>query len=533
MIVRISAVLMLLAIIVGIPFFLRPAENLLLRADDSLVIISPHNEAIRYEFTQAFARYYQAKTGRMIRVDWRLVGGTSEIARYLSSEYFNEFKRFWENSGRLWTREVEAAFDNHRIVLPDSSEADDLAQSARRAFLKRTDGIGIDVFFGGGAFDFNRQAVAGRLVPSGIQELRPEWFQTESIPAMVSGELFYDPNDLWVGTCISAFGIIFNRDSLQRLGFEGTPSQWSDLTDPRFFKQVALADPTKSGSTAKAFEMVIQQKMQQRMAMGGADEATLLAEGWRDGLRLIQQASANARYFTDAAGKVPIDVSLGDAAIGMCIDFFGRFQSEANRPADGGESRVGYITPVGGSSAGVDPIGMLRGAPNPEVALAFIEFVLSIEGQKLWNYRVGEPGGPVRYALRRPPIRKEMYVSKHLQRSSDPEVNPYMDAGDFVYRPEWTGPLFRSMSFIIRVMSLDTHDEQRRAWRALVEADFPREAMAAFSDLGPVDYEAAQTVIRQTLSSTDRIEEVRLARDLGSHFRERYRETIRLAREGR
>ncbi len=533
MILRIAAVFIALIIVVGIPFALRPAEDLLARADDTLVIITPHNEAIRYEFTQAFARHYREHTGRTVRIEWRLVGGTSEIARYLASEYFNEFRRSWEGSGRPWAREIEAAFDNPRVQLPALASEDSPEQAARRAFLNHQGGIGIDLFFGGGAFDFGRQAAAGRIVDSGILERRPEWFTDASIPQMVSGEPFYDEDGLWIGTCISAFGITYNRDSLKRLGFAGEPSAWEDLTQPLFFKQVALADPTKSGSSAKAFEMVIQQKMQQRLEQGDADEATLLAAGWLDGLRLIQQAAANARYFTDAAGKVPIDVSLGDAAIGMCIDFFGRFQSEAVRREGAAESRVGYITPVGGSSVGVDPIALLRGAPNREVALAFMEFVLSMEGQKLWNYRVGEPGGPVRYALRRPPVRKEAYEPEHLPHLSDPTVNPYRDAADFVYRPEWTGPLFRSMGFIIRVMCLDPHDELQAAWQALIEADFPPQATEAFFDLSPVTYQAAFETIRPALSSSDRLDEVRLARELGDHFRSRYREARRLARAGK
>ncbi len=138
--------------------------------------------------------------------------------------------------------------------------------------------------------------------------------------------------------------------------------------------------------------MVIQQQMQQVVAESGgsAGEATdgALAEGWKRGLQLILKASANSRYFANDASKVPVDVALGDAAIGMCIDFYGRYQSEMIRVGDQ-PSRLQYFTPLGGSSIGVDPIGLLRGAPHPELAREFIAFVLSIEGQKLWNFKVG------------------------------------------------------------------------------------------------------------------------------------------------
>jgi iron(III) transport system substrate-binding protein len=529
---RFLAVAGSLAVVLGIPFLLKPAEDLLSKGDETLVVLTPHNEAIRYEFSRAFREWYRERTGRTVSIDWRLVGGTSEIARYLNSEYLNAFRREWEGAGRSWTGEVESAFDNPRIALPEDASTDDAAQAARRAFLASNEGIGVDLFFGGGAYDFIQQARAGRLIDCGILSAQPAWFTASSIPQMVSGEPFYDKEGRWIGTCLASFGICYNTDSLNRLGIQSLPASWNDLTDPRLYKQVALADPTKSGSAAKAFEMVIQQQMQDRMREGGASEEVMLNEGWLRGLRLLQKAAANARYFTDAAPKVPLDVSLGDAAIGMCIDFYGRFQSEAVRLSNG-DSRLQYFTPKGGSSVGVDPIGMLRGAPHPDLASAFIEFVLSTEGQKLWNFRVGTPGGPERYALRRLPLRKELYGVEYAGFRSDPEVDPYVDAKDFTYQEAWTGPVFRPLTFIIRVMCLDTHAELAAAWRALIEAGFPPEAMREFANLSSVGLADARGEINDALRSADRIYEVRLAKQLSERFRAQYRETIRLAREGK
>jgi len=48
----------------------------------------------------------------------------------------------------------------------------------------------------------------------------------------------------------------------------------------------------------------------------------------------------------------------------------------------------------------VDPIALLRGAPHGELARAFIEYVLSPDGQKLWNAKPGTSGGTERFALR-------------------------------------------------------------------------------------------------------------------------------------
>jgi len=516
---RLLIILAVLAAVVGVPFALKPKASLLANADDTLVIISPHKESIRDEFSRGFAAYYKAKTGRTVRIDWRIVGGTTDITRYLQGEYYNAFKRLWTTSGHLWTNEA-AGFANASSASP-----------ARAAFLKSNAGVGIDIFFGGGAFDFIAQAKAGTLVDCGLIALHPEWFTDASIPLSVSGEPYYDPDGRWIGTCLSAFGICYNVDSLRRLGIATLPASWNDFTNPQFNRQVALADPTKSGSMAKAFEMIIQQQMQEVVGPGEATE-TALAEGWKRGLHIILNASANARYFADDATKVPVDVSLGDAAIGMCIDFYGRFQSEIVKVGDG-HSRLQYFTPLGGSSIGVDPIGLLRGAPHPELAREFIAYVLSVEGQTLWDFKVGAPGGPTRYPLRRLPIRKELYAPEFTAFRSDPDTFPYEEAKSFTYHEAWTGSLFSVLRFIIRVSCIDAHDEQAAAWQALIKAGFPPEATAVFNDIAPIDYAAAKNIIKPALKGSTPLTEVALSRTLGDHFRQQYRKAAALAKEGK
>ncbi len=529
---RVLAVGIALAVVIGLPFALKPRHDLLASADETLAIITPHNEAVRHEFATAFARHYREKTGRTIRIDWRMPGGTSEISRYLAGEYLAAFEAEWKKSGRAPSPEASSSFDSPSVKLPPDPASDTTAQAARRFFLSSNTGIGIDLFFGGGAYDFDQQAAAGRLVPSDAIRNHPAWFTENSIPQSVSGETFYQPDGTWIGACLSSFGICYNTDSLRRLGIETLPASWQDLTNPAFQRQVALADPTKSGSAAKAFEMVIQQQMQQLVSAGGGEHEALVASGWIRGLQIIQAASANARYFTDSAAKIPIDVSLGDAAIGMCIDFYGRFQSEAVKVGSG-ESRLQYFTPAGGSSVGVDPIGLLRGAPNRPAAEEFIAFALSLEGQKLWNFKPGTPGGPEKYALRRLPIRKELYAPEFAQYRSDPAVQPYEEAKLFTYHPAWTAPLFRVIAFIVRVMCLDLHHEQAAAWQALAAAGFPREAYKKFTDLTAVDYETARNTLKPALASRNRIDEVRLAKELSDKFRAQYREATRLAKEGK
>jgi iron(III) transport system substrate-binding protein len=535
---RRPVIILALIAVVALPFAVRPRQSALGKADEALVIITPHNEALRYEFTQGFRRWYQARTGRTIALDWRVIGGTSEINRYLESEYVASFQNHWAKKlGREWSNDVLAAFGDPRIT-PDDSPLDDTTdEAARREFLNSDVGCGIDLFFGGGSFDFIRHAAAGRLVDSGIMRLRPEWFHDEVIPQSFTGEPYWDPRGLWIGDVLSSYGMVYNLDSLARLGIAEPPRAWKDLADPRLLGEVALCDPTKSSSIAKAFENVIQQQMQQRLDRllaetgrpRGEIEARAVEEGWLAGLRLIQRIGANARYFTDTSQKPPIDVMHGNSAVGMCIDFYGRVQDETAGQRSG-RQRLGYFSPPDGTVLSPDPIAMLRGAPNPTAALAFIEYALSLDGQKLWNFRPGTPGGPERYALRRLPIRRDFYVDEFRPHRSDPDDAPYAVANPLVYHRGWTGGVFREMTFVVRVMCLDAHPELVAAWREIIKAGQPAEALAVLTDLDAVAYGEVGGRIKKALTSKNRIEEISLAKELANHFRRQYLRAAELAR---
>ncbi len=534
-----ALILLALVTVVALPFALRTEQRTIGRADDTVVIITPHNEAIRSEYAQGFADWWRARTGRTVQVDWRVIGGTSEITRFLESEYVQAFQNHWTKQlGRAWSSEVQGAFANHRLP----ADASATAREARQVFLASEVGCGIDVFFGGGSFDFIRQANAGRIVDSGVMRRHPEWFADGIIPAQFTGEPYLDPQGRWVGAVLSSYGMLYNRDSLDRLGIANPPRQWEDIAAPAYVGEVALCDPTKSSSIAKAFENVIQQQMylewDRLVRETGRPRAELEKEavrrGWERGLSVIQRIGANARYFTDSSQKPPIDVLNGNSAVGMCIDFYGRYQEES-ASARSGRSRLGYYSPPDGTVLSPDPIALLRGAPNRAVGEAFIDYVLSLEGQKLWNFRVGAEGGPQRFALRRLPVRRDFYAREDWKPlRSDPEVSPYAGDNPLIYNGAWTGgDTFRSMAFVIRVMCLDTHPELVRAWREIIAAGMPPEALAALGDLSTVGYDEVQGRIRQALTSKNKVDEIRLASELANGFRRQYDRAAEIARASR
>jgi len=574
------------AAVISLPFiFRRPAEIREWKpGDPELVIISAHNEAIRYEFAQAFSRWHQKNFGQPVKIDWRAIGGTTEIARYLTAEFVNSFRAWSATRGKPWPQGAsETVIDRKFNTKTPPENPDEVARWEQLKDLHATFraiddpaqfGARIDIFFGGGEYDHSRAAGQGLTVAPWTEGAEPpDLFKTadgiERIPARISGEIWRTPT--MYGNAVSTFGICYNIDRLADSGVTNPPSTWDDLADTVYFGQLGMADPTKSGSVAKAFELMLHYKVREAVDAAGFTQAQIdsfegaiskanlkpgetpegipveyqqaIEQGFNNGIHMIQRIGANARYFTDSSSKVPIDVSMGNAAVGIAIDFYGRFQAQVAVTPDGKE-RMKYITPFGGSGVSADPISLLRGAPHREIATRFIRFVLSTDAQKIWTYRAGTPGGPEKFSLRRVPISREFYPSdnpaiqaqheEHMKYAADnladPAINPYALAAEFIYYRRWTGGHFGILRDLIRAMCMDSSGELKDAWQAIIENGGPDAQPDAMEKLGRLPTEPRPFNWVNSLNvEGDRIDYMR---NWTIFFRDSYREALAAVKTG-
>lgn len=425
-------IVLLLALIVGVPLVLKPDEPAAAahaHVGNRLVIVSPHNEQIRYELSHAFNQWRATNGLPAVRFDWRSSGGTSDLRRMVLSV---------------------------------------LESKARKG--REDEGLGYDLFFGGGEYEHNKLA-KGVKVDRGGKSVRI----TASVPIdlpggllervfpepMIGGEKLYHPQRYWLGAALSSFGIVYNRDVLKMRGL-AAPGTWSDLVDGRYRNWVALADPGHSGSITATYDAILRRL------------------GWKQGWWVLRRAFANSRYFTSGASKVPVDVSAGEAAAGMCIDFYGRYQAGAVHFGEGAE-RVGYGDPPYMTAITADPISILRGAPNHKVALQFVHWVLSPEAQSLWQTRLGARGGPQRFELRRLPVRRDMYTPARMADWVDRDVAPFDIAKPFL---SGMPSFYLTIAPVAHAIAIDIHDDLKAAWDVVhgMDADDPdhRRALALF-----------------------------------------------------
>ena len=450
-------VLGLIALLVTAPLALRDRPVVPPAGQRRLVIVTPHGEAIRSEFTTAFSAWMRREQHLEVDLDWRTPGGTSDIVRYLDERFKAAFSE---------------AFPVHRAALKEFNDPK-AATPARQAFLGSSIGIGFDVFFGGGEFTYRGQADKGYLVDCGILASDPSWFAGPQplIPQILSGETVYDPKGRYIAACFGAFGI---ASSVERLAAAALPfpTQWEDIAGPAYRRGLTLTDPTKSGAAATAFERILQQAL----AAAGDDREA----GWVAGFGRIKRLVGNSRWVTDSASKPVRDTARGDCLAGMAIDFQAKIEAEFASAAAGGGERLRFVIPIGGTSVSGDPIAVFRGAPEPELARTFIRFVMSVEGQRLWNQQVGTPGGPQRTALRRFPVRRDLLGLDQAALRSDPSEDPYAIAQQFTYHPEWTGKSFTLIQALIKAIALDSREELIPAWDAICAAGGPERVPEAW-----------------------------------------------------
>lgn len=221
----------------------------------------------------------------------------------------------------------------------------------------------IDVAWGGGPDLFDIILDAGLLAP----------LEGETIEALLAGI----PEDIggsetrrvvgddvyWAGAAISSFGFTINTQLLDFYNLP-EPATWEDLASTTYAAHlpttlVGTADATTSTSNTRIFQIILQ------------------IYGWRDGWDLLIRMGANSAIF-DQSGNVRDAVINKEIAIGTTIDFYGYTAQWLN------PKFCRYIFPADGTIVNADPIALLTTSQQPDLALGFVEWVISAEGQKVW-----------------------------------------------------------------------------------------------------------------------------------------------------
>ena len=176
------------------------------------------------------------------------------------------------------------------------------------------------------------------------------------IPEKVGAFPINDPDGYYKGFAASGYGIMWNTRYLDAKKLP-VPAEWSDLQKPVYHGHVGMSAPSRSGTTHLTVETLLQ------------------GEGWEKGWADWKAMAGNFKTVTERSFGVPDGVNSGQFGVGIVIDFFGLSSKASGFPVDYRYPTVTTLVPAN--------IALVKNGPNPEAAGAFIEYLLSAEGQEL------------------------------------------------------------------------------------------------------------------------------------------------------
>lgn len=190
-----------------------------------------------------------------------------------------------------------------------------------------------------------QQGVFQSYLPAGADQLPAE---------------FLGPDNAWTGLTRRARVIMYNVDLVSE---DELPASIFELTDPKWRGQVAAAGSTNGSMQAQIASM--------RQLMG--EEATAV---WLNGL------IANEVTFFGGHTDVRKAVGAGEFKLGLVNHYYFYLQQAEGSNVgiifpDQAEGQIGLITNATAAA-------VVNGAPNTMAAQAFIDFLVSAEGQKLF-----------------------------------------------------------------------------------------------------------------------------------------------------
>ncbi len=160
----------------------------------------------------------------------------------------------------------------------------------------------------------------------------------------------YDRDKTYSGSKLITTGIAVNTAAKSR------PASFADLAKPEYKGQLTMPSPLYSGAAA--------------IMLGTMTSRPDLGWGWFEKLKAADTIAVRGN------GAVLTAVANGEKAYGILVDFMA-----FNAKAKG--SLIDFVFPAEGSPAVTEPVAILKATQNPAAARAFVDFILSDEGQKL------------------------------------------------------------------------------------------------------------------------------------------------------
>ncbi|MGP0225123.1 ABC transporter substrate-binding protein [Paenarthrobacter sp. NCHU4564] len=160
-----------------------------------------------------------------------------------------------------------------------------------------------------------------------------------------------DPDGFYTGTRVIPTVIAYNTEAVK-----SAPTSWASLTDSDFAGKITMPNPDVSGAAAYNAAVWLNEPA--------------LGDSWLTAL------AANKPVVAESNGPVAQAVAAGTQPIGIVVDYLVRELKAAGSPVD-----VAY--PSEGVPYVSEPVGIFSDTKVKDAAEAFVDFLVSSDGQKL------------------------------------------------------------------------------------------------------------------------------------------------------
>ena len=202
-------------------------------------------------------------------------------------------------------------------------------------------------------------------------------------------------------------------------------------------------------------------------------EMILQRYGWEEGWQVLTLLGAKTRAFDRSSATTAKEITTGDVAYALAIDFYAMTQI-----ASVGPDNAGFVLPRDCVIVNPDGIAILHGAPHEELARRFVEFCLSDDGQKLLLLPRGSAGGALKFSIERMSIRPDLY-DRYRNVTLVP-INPFAQPISFQYDAAKGAARWSIVDNLIGATIIDVHPELVKAFQKQIA----RSGQAVFEQLG-------------------------------------------------
>jgi iron(III) transport system substrate-binding protein len=202
-----------------------------------------------------------------------------------------------------------------------------------------------DVWFGGGSDAFIQAKTEGLISA----------YLSPNASRVAAG--FKDADGYWTGVSLVTIGLVVNEKRLadKKLSL---PSAWNELADAAYKGEISASNPNTGGTAYTTVSGILQ-------IMGEE-------KGWQ----FLDKMYANVS-FLEKSGSGPGTKALqGEFAIGIAPDPHSTKLDNPNAP-------ISVVFPKDGVLAWPSPVAIVTGVKHPNNAKLFIDWCLSVEGQKI------------------------------------------------------------------------------------------------------------------------------------------------------